>query len=197
MTKKSAKETKSFADTMRKFRRGPQIITPKDAAQIVAATGLCADWKCADLGGGSGFLSLFLANLLTKGKMTIYEIREKHAKIIKNNILESGLKNIKVKNEDAGKISEKSLDLITVDMKGAENIVSKCTKALKKGGFLCVYSPHMEQQKEVVRELEKTNLRHVKTIETIQREWQVSNWTHPVPSQVVHTGFITIARKDR
>ena len=44
------------------------------------------NWKCLDLGGGSGFLSLFIANLVTDGSVTCYEIKKEHAHIIKENI---------------------------------------------------------------------------------------------------------------
>lgn len=186
----------SFVDEMRKFKRGPQIITRKDAAAIVAETGLKPNWNCLDLGGGSGFLSIFLANLLTKGKIITYEIKKEHVKIIKENIEKSGFRNIKVVNKPAENFTGKNFDLITMDVKGAENITGKCFRALKKGGFLVAYSPHIEQQIECTKSMEKAGFARIKTVENIQREWtSVHGFTHPVPSQVVHTGFMTVARK--
>lgn len=185
----------SYIDTEKKFSRGPQIIMRKDAAAIVAAVGLQPNWRCLDLGGGSGFLALFLANLVPDGSVTCYEINKQHAEIIKHNIQKSGFKNIKVMNKPAEKFSGSGFDLITADFKGAEKLIKKCYLALKPGGFLAVYSPHIEQQIKCRKSMEKF-FKEIRTTENYQREWMSSHgFSHPVPSQVVHTGFITIARK--
>jgi len=189
--------TESFLDDIKKFRRGPQIVTRKDAGSIVAETGLRPDWNCLDLGGGSGFLSLFLANLLPKGKMTTYEIKKENCEIIKDNIKKSGLKNIRLLNKPAEKFTGKNFDLITVDMKGAEDLVKKCFNALKRNGWLVVYSPHIEQQIACRKAMEKSGFKKIKTLENVQKEWRIDTrgFSHPIPSQIVHTGYITFARK--
>lgn len=186
----------SYIDIERKYKRGPQVITRKDAAQIVAAVGLQPNWKCMDLGGGSGFLALFLANLVPNGSVTCYEIKKEHAAIIKENISRSGFKNIKLVNKPGEDFTGKNFDLVTMDMKGAEKVIGKACTSLKKGGYIAVYSPHIEQQISIVSAMEKAGFGNIRTEENIQREWtSVAGFTHPKPSQVVHTGFITIARK--
>lgn len=189
--------TESMLDQMKKFRRGPQVITRKDAASIVGETGLKPDWNCLDLGGGSGFLSLFIASLLANGKMTIYEIKKEHADIINENIKKIGLGNVKLRNVSAEKFTGKNFDLITMDMKGAEKVVKKCFDALKDGGFIAVYSPHIEQQIACRKSMEKAGFKRIKTIENSQKEWKIDTrgFSHPIHSQLVHTGFLTIGRK--
>ncbi len=185
----------SYIEIEKKFRRGPQIITRKDAGQIVAAVGLQPDWKCLDLGGGSGFLSLFIANLVPNGSVACYEIKKEHADIIKENIEKSGFKNIRLVNKPGERFAGSNYDLITMDFKNSENTVRRAHKALKKGGFLAVYSPHIEQQIKVAEAMEKLKFSHVSILENIQRRWtSVHGFTHPVPSQVVHTGFISVGR---
>jgi tRNA (adenine57-N1/adenine58-N1)-methyltransferase catalytic subunit len=187
----------SLPDLFAKAKRGPQIVTRKDAAQIVAETGAESGWNCLDAGGGSGFLTLFLANIVKPGKVTAYERNEEFAKKIEKNIKLFGLDNVKVKNKNIlSGFSEKKLDLVTLDMIDAEKIIKKAHAALKQGGYICVYSPHIEQQIKVVSEMEKLKM-EPKTIETIQREWKVDTrgYTHPRHVQLVHTGFLTIARK--
>lgn len=186
----------TIIDLMKKSRRMPQIVTQKDAAQIAAVTGLTTGWKCLDFGGGSGFLAMFIGNLVKPGGTVItYEKKPEYAKNIVKNINFCGLQKIvAVKNTDAKKFTEKNLDLITMDVIDAEKYVKKCFNALKPGGWICVYSPHIEQQKKAVKEMEKY-FTHIRTIETIQRNWQVSEYTHPIPSQLVHTGFMTFGRK--
>ena len=73
----------SFIDQLKKCKRGPQVILPKDAGSIAAITGVSSGWKCLDAGGGSGFLSLFLGNLVRPGgKVSAYEKPQKTKKKI-------------------------------------------------------------------------------------------------------------------
>jgi tRNA (adenine57-N1/adenine58-N1)-methyltransferase len=188
----------TIIDLLKRCKRGPQVILPKDAASIAAVTGLRSGWKCLDAGGGSGFLALFIGNLVQpKGKVTTYEKRKEFFDIILSNIRTCRLERaVKAKNRDFSKFVEKGLDLITLDMKGAETLIKKCHKALKPGGWLCVYSPHIEQQKTAVAEMRKHKFQEMQTIENILRPWQVTEgFTHPYPSGIVHTGFLSFGRK--
>lgn len=190
-------KTEGYRDIEKKFRRGAQIVTRKDAAVIIAETGLQPDWKCLDLGGGSGFLALFLANLVPNGSVTCYEKNERFARIIEENIKKSEMKNIEVKNKPSEEFTEKEMDLITMDMKGAELLIEKCRDALKEKGWLAVYSPHIEQQISVKKSMEEAGLKNIKTLETSQREWKIGprEFSHPVYGKITHTGFVTFGRK--
>ncbi len=186
----------TMLDYLRKARRGPQVVLPKDAAQIIAITGARSGWQCLDAGGGSGFLTLFIANIVAPGKVTAYEKKKEFAKNIEHNARFSNLSNVIVKNKDVSRFTEKNLDLITLDMQGAEKIVKKCHKALKLGGWLVVYSPHIEQQKRVVKEMEPRFVQ-MRTIECVVRDWKIDTrgFTHPKYSEISHTGFMTFGRK--
>ena len=187
----------TFIDLFKKFRRGAQIVHPKDASQIVAITGLSQGWKCLDAGSGSGFLAIFIGNIVgKKGKVITYEKRREFYKIAKRNIEISGLKNIVIKNEDVKNFRERGLDLITFDMKDAVKMIGKAAKRLKYGGWLVVYSPHIEQQIAAIEEMKKHGMNVYTTIETMQRKWKsLYGYTHPEPSGILHTGFMTFARK--
>ncbi len=187
----------TILDLLRKAKRMPQIVTPKDAGQIIANTGVSNGWHCLDAGSGSGFLAILLGNIVRpNGSVVTYEKKKVFYENAKKNIEFCNLAEIvKIKNKPAEKFTERNLDLITLDMINAEKMVKKCFSAMKKGGWLVIYSPHIEQQKRVLKETKKHNFVQVKTIQTQQTEWQVSDYTHPKPSQLVHTGFITFARK--
>ncbi len=189
----------SITDLLRKCKRLPQVITPKDSGQIIAATGASNGWKCVDAGAGSGFLAIFLGNAVAPdGRVAAYEISKEYAEAVKKNVRYCGLDSIiKVKNKDILKgFAEKSLDLITLDMKYAEKVVGKAYKALNHGGWLCVYSPHIEQQAKARKEISKSGFIFVKTTETIQREWTTDyGFSHPRYKGLMHTGFLTFARK--
>lgn len=186
---------------MKKCKRMPQVVLPKDAAQICATTGASSGWKCLDAGAGSGFLSIYLGNTVKpNGSVVCYEKEKKFADNVKKNIAVCGLeKIITVKNKDANTFTEKNLDLITLDMIGAEKMISKAYKALQPGGWVCIYSPHIEQQKNVVKEMQKSGFINIHTVENMRRRWQINNYkggySHPKYSEGMHTGFITFGRK--
>jgi len=188
----------TIADLLEKCRRGAQIIMPKDAAQIVAVTGLGRGWRCIDGGSGSGFLAIFLGHIVGRdGKVYTYEKRKEFYEKARKNIDMCSMGEIvEIKNEDMENFVEKDVDIITLDLKGAENLVGKAFDHLKPGGWLVVYSPHIEQQINVRNEMEKSGFGYIRTIETMQREWKsLAGYTHPFPKGIMHTGFMTFGRK--
>jgi len=188
----------TITDLLRKASRGPQIIMEKDAAQIAAVTGIANGWKCLDAGSGSGFAAIMLGNFVKpSGSVVTYEKLERHCNIAKKNIKYCGLeKIIKIKNKPAEQFTEKNLDLILLDMPDSDKMVKKCYSALKPGGWLCIYSPHIEQQIKARKQMEKNSFISVRTIENIQRQWKsLKGFTHPKPSGIMHTGFTTFGRK--
>ncbi len=188
----------SIIDLMKKCKRGAQIVMPKDACQIVAITGLSYGWRCLDAGSGSGFLAIFLGNIVgKKGKVYTYEKRKDFYELAKRNIEICGMENIvKIKNEDVAKFRERNLDLITFDLKDAHLLVEKAKRRLKPGGWLVIYSPHIEEQIKAIEEMRKNEMHVCCTIETMQRKWKsMYGYTHPEPSGILHTGFMTFGRK--
>ena len=185
-------------DLMKKCRRGAQVILPKDACQITAITGIRHGWRCLDAGAGSGFLAIFLGNIVgRKGRVVTNEKRKEFYEIARRNIEICGMERIvKIKNEDVRKFRERNLDLITFDLKNAHKLVEKAKKGLRKGGWLVIYSPHVEEQIKAIEEMKKHGFYVYATIETIQRKWKsLYGYTHPEPSGILHTGFMTFGRK--
>jgi tRNA (adenine57-N1/adenine58-N1)-methyltransferase len=181
----------------KKIRRLPQIVLPKDIALILSYTGIKPGSIVVDAGTGSGFLSIFIAYYIRPGKVVTYENNERFVKIVKENIKISGLsKVIKLKQKDITKgIDEKNVDLITLDMKNVEKVIKHAYKALKPGGWLVVYSPYIEQVISVVKEIKKKNFSWIKTVENIVREWRIEKHSRPKTLGLMHTGFLTFARK--
>ncbi len=187
---------KNIIDVLKKAQRGPQVVSAKDVGIIIAETGCNPSWKVVDAGTGSGFLALFLGNLGCK--VYTYENRKEFYEIAKNNIKNSGLKNIIAKNSDITKgIKEKDIDMVTLDMKEPERVIKHAYKKLKKGGWLVVYSLHIEQVRKVWKELKKHKFGKMKILENIQREWQIegNTFTRPKTRMLGHTGFLVFARK--
>jgi tRNA (adenine57-N1/adenine58-N1)-methyltransferase len=185
----------SIIDFLKKAKRGPQVVLPKDSSVILSITGCSPKWKVVDAGTGSGFLTLFLANIGCK--VYSYEKRKEFYDIASKNAKNFGFKNIFLKNSDITKgIKEKEVDLVTLDMQNPEKAVKNAFKALKFGGWLAVYSMHIEEVKKVYEELKKYNFVDIKILESIQREWQsLGNLSRPKTYMLAHTGFLTFARK--
>ena len=170
---------------------------PKDIALIIAYTGVSSGSLVVDAGCGSGYTAIFLANYIKPGKVVTYEKNKRFAKVARENIKASGLsKFIKLKEKDITKgIDEKNVDLITLDLKNAEKVIKHAYKALKAGGYLVVYSPYIEQVISVSKRIQKFNFCEIKTLENIVREWQFEKYTRPKTLGIMHTGFLTFARK--
>ena len=185
----------NIIDFLRKAKRGPQIILPKDLGLIVSVTGCSPSWKVVDAGTGSGFLTLFLGNLGCK--VYSYEKEKRFYNIAKKNLKNYGLKNIVIKNFDITKsIKEKNVDLITLDMKNPEKVIKHTFKSLKPGGWVAIYSMHIEEVKKVFKELKKHDFTNLRIMENLNREWQsIKQFTRPKTYMLAHTGFLTFARK--
>jgi len=186
----------SFIDSYRRIKRDPQIIPLKDIAAIIAETGVDRTSLVVDAGAGSGALCCFLANVAKK--VVTYELREDFAATCRQNFEFLGLKNITLKRKNIYEgIDEKNVDLITFDLPEPWMALEHAKKALKIGGFLVSYSPTIPQVADFVNAAVKIEgMMHIKTIEIIEREWEVSDRKVRPRSQMIgHTGFLSFLRR--
>jgi len=185
--------------TKKKLKRGPQIIMPKDSSLILAYTNIEPGSKVVDAGTGSGFLAIFLATYIRPGKVYTYENDGRFIKIAEDNIKNSGLsKFVHLRKADITKgIKERSVDLVTLDLKDAKKVVKHAYKVLKAGGWLVVYSPTVEHLIESSKEIRKVGFIEMRTIESIVREWKTEYTTRPETMGIMHTGFLTFAKKPK
>ena len=183
-----------FIDIYEKIKRGAQIISLKDIGAIIAETGINKESKVLDAGSGSGALSCYLAHIVKE--VITYDIEDTAIKITKENIKFLDLKNIKIRKKNICKgISEKDLDLITLDLKEPWNALSPAHKALKKGAFLVIYTPQITQALSCVNKI-KNKFIHIKTKETAERKWKLEGKiAKPITPLISHTGFLTFLRK--
>lgn len=188
----------TFTDLLQTCRRAAQVVTLKDAVQIVAVTGLGRGWRCVDGGSGSGFLALFLGHQVgPEGEVVTYERREDFHETVRHNIRRCNMEDIvTAKHADIASFDEHDLDLVTLDVKGAEGLVGRAHRRLRPGGWLVVYSPQIEQQIAARQEMKQVGFGHLATMETLQRRWQSrGGYTRPVTKGLLHTGFLTFGRR--
>lgn len=188
--------TAGFIDIYKKIKRGAQIISFKDVGAIIAYTGVDKNSKVIDAGAGSGALACFLAHICKE--VTTYEIREDFIEIVKKNKELLGLTNLKIKKKDVYKgITEKNIDLITLDLPEPWKVLKAAEKSLKIGGYLVSYSPTIPQAIDFINNIhENDRFVHLKSMELIKREWEIKGRkVRPITTQNVHTGFLSFCRK--
>ena len=108
------------------------------------------------------------------------------------------LDNLKLKQGDITKgISEKNVNVFTLDIPDPWNALETAANSLKPGGFLISYSPSIPQVMDMVNTTRSQGIFvHIKTVENIQREWEIDGRkVRPVTTQNVHTGFLSFFRK--
>jgi tRNA (adenine57-N1/adenine58-N1)-methyltransferase len=179
----------------RRLKRAPQIMLPKDIGMVMAYTGITKQSKCFDAGTGSGWLAVSLARVAKE--VTSYEMRDEFMKIAQTNAKNEKLKNLTIKRGNPIKrISEKNCDLVTLDMPDSDMAVPNAFKALKKGGHIFGYLPHIEQMKKFVKALNKQKFIEVNIYEIIARDIMTrTEGTRPSTKGIWHTAYLVFARK--
>ncbi len=183
----------------KKFKRGPQVILPKDAGLILGYSGIGNGDKVAEVGSGSGWLTVFLANAVgEKGKVYSYERREEFLELAKKNVVKAGLeKQVEFKLKDAIEgFEEKELDCIILDCGDSQLLLKNSFSALRKSGLCIGFLPNVEQLSSFVKEGETQGFEQWLCLESIVREWMVrEKGTRPKNVGLVHTAFVAFLKK--
>jgi tRNA (adenine57-N1/adenine58-N1)-methyltransferase len=179
----------------RRLKRGPQVMLPKDIGMVIAYTGVNKKSVCLDAGTGSGWLAVSLARVAKS--VTSYELREEFAKLAMKNARNEKLRNLTIKNADiTKKITEKDVDLVTLDMPNSDKALKNAYAALKPDGYVFGYLPHMEQLKAFVERMQKLRFYDIAAYELIARDMLVrEEGTRPSTKGVWHTGYLAFGRK--
>ncbi|MFA5142463.1 MAG: methyltransferase domain-containing protein [Candidatus Woesearchaeota archaeon] len=186
----------SFIDLYKRIKRIAQIIPRKDVGYIIAEAGIGKDSVIVDSGSGSGGLCLFLAHIAKK--VTTYDLKKEHVELVNYNIKNLGLKNIKCKEHNIYTgIPDKNVDILTLDLPEPWLVLNHAVKALKPGGIIVSYSPCIPQVADFVNKANTMpDYIHLKTVEIMEREWEVSERkVRPKSKMMGHSGFLTFIRR--
>ncbi len=186
-----------FPPLLRKLRRGgPAITQPKDAGIVIAYTGIGKESKVVELGCGSGFMTVQLANIVKE--VVSYEKRKEFLDLAEENVRRAGLRNVKFRLHDVlHGIEEKdeSWDLAFIDIAEAEKVIDAVHTALKKGGYLAGYCLQAEQAKALHLAAEK-KFAEAFTTEAITREYEVRDFGfRPAHFGLMYSAYLVFARK--
>ncbi|MDG5775876.1 tRNA (adenine-N1)-methyltransferase [Haloarculaceae archaeon H-GB2-1] len=192
--------------TARKLR-GPDLFNhlertgapmmPRDIGLIVGHTGASGGDRVLDAGTGTGVLSAYLGRI--GADVTTFEQDPEFADVARENMALAGVGDaVDVRTGDVtDTLAElETYDLITLDTADAATVVERAPNLLADGGYVAVYSPFVEQTREVVAAAHEVGLTGVETLETIQREMDFDDrGSRPSTAGVGHTGYLTFGRR--
>ncbi|MBN1924186.1 MAG: methyltransferase domain-containing protein [Nanoarchaeota archaeon] len=187
-----------FKELFHNIKRGPQIITLKDAYFISAQLGLMNKFNVLDCGGGSGALTCVFANIVgDKGRVVSVEREARFVKIIKDNVSMFKFKNVEVFEGDLNDYkSRKKFDAANLDVPNPWDYIKQIINLLKNGSALTVYVPNTTQLTVMGEKAKDSNLFLENVYEIIQREWDVyGSVCHPKFKILGHTGFVMVFKK--
>lgn len=176
------------------FTRTAQVITPKDAGNIITRTGVGKDARVIEAGTGSGFLTAMLANVVSQ--VYSYETHEDRIQTAEKNLEDAGFDNVIFHQRDVKEdgFEEEGVDLAVLDMKHPEDAILSASEALAPGGHLVVYCPVLEQVRDAINAVEAAGMQVLDVVENQQRSWQIFP-DRPKSDTIPHTAFLVYARK--
>ncbi len=184
-------------DLFHHLERTGAPMMPRDVGLIVGHTGLCASDRVLDAGTGTGILAAYLGRL--GASVTTYERDPDFADVARENMELAGVADtVDVRTGDVTDhlVREERFDVLTLDTEDAASVVEHVPNLLVPGGFIAVYSPFVEQTREVAETARDVGLGEIETLETIQRTMDFDDrGSRPSTAGVGHTGYLTFARK--
>jgi tRNA (adenine57-N1/adenine58-N1)-methyltransferase catalytic subunit len=184
--------------------RGPQVIYPKDAAQIIHEGDIFPGARVLEAGAGSGALTCSLLRAVgPEGRVISYEQRADHA--------EHALRNVSVFS--GGQVPENwqlivtdiadsdlpdgSFDRAVLDMLAPWEVLDAVARLLVAGGVLIIYVATVTQLSRAVEALRAQQCwTEPRSWETLQRGWNVVGLAvRPQHSMRGHTAFLIFTRR--
>ncbi|MBI5798033.1 methyltransferase domain-containing protein [Candidatus Woesearchaeota archaeon] len=179
----------NFFDQIKKIKRGPQTLLPKDLGYLFINSGVGKDSFVVDAGTGTGLVAAFFGRYAKK--VVSYDKEPEHTKIAKANLEFLNIHNVELKQGDVYEsLPEKEIDILILDLPEPWRVD---TSGVKNGGAIIVYLPTITQ----VMEFCSNSKDYVeKVAELLERDWFVEGRKVRPKSQMHgHTAFLVIVRK--
>jgi tRNA (adenine57-N1/adenine58-N1)-methyltransferase catalytic subunit len=190
----------SLADLLRQLRRRAQIITPKDAQQLLYLAQVGPGAQVAEAGAGSGALTVVLAQAVgPSGRVVSYDRRADFLEVARRNVALVGFADrVRFVERDVTRdgFDETGLDGIVLDVPEPWSALDAVRGALTIGGAVATYTPTYNQLERTVRTLRSLGFEEVHSLELIERTLHVGDGgTRPEFDMLGHTAFLTGARR--
>ncbi|KZS59388.1 tRNA (adenine(58)-N(1))-methyltransferase TrmI [Mycobacterium ostraviense] len=192
-----------LVDYVMSMPRGPQVIYPKDAAQIVHEGDIFPGARVLEAGAGSGALTLSLLRAVgPEGQVISYEQRADHAEHACRNVTTfyvGAPQNWRLIVGDVADsdLPDGSVDRAVLDMLAPWEVLDSVSRLVSAGGVLVIYVATVTQLSTVVEALRAQQLwTEPRSWETLQRGWNVVGLAvRPQHSMRGHTAFLVSARR--
>lgn len=187
-------------DIAQKYKRGPQLVNPKDLGYIVSRSFVDKNSVVLEAGGGSGAATCFFGKLLSH--VYTYELKKDNIKIIEKNMKSQNVDNVSLYEGDLADSIDKfegdSIDMVFLDMPEPSGVLGKKLECLKSGHYIVCYVPSVTQIIDIVSVIRDRQDYYLEEVsEIIKREWrvwgQVARPEHRKEND--HTAFLVFIRK--
>ena len=195
-----------LVDYVMSMPRGPQVIYPKDAAQIVHEGDIFPGARVLEAGAGSGALTCSLLRAVgPDGQVISYEKRADHAEHARRNVTNfCGVHGRLPDNWQliVGDVADSelpagSVDRAVLDMLAPWEVLDAVSRLVIAGGVLVIYVATVTQLSRAVEALRAQQCwTEPRAWETLQRGWNVVGLAvRPQHSMRGHTAFLVSARR--
>lgn len=192
-----------LVDYVMSMPRGPQVIYPKDAAQIVHEGDIFPGARVLEAGAGSGALTLSLLRAVgPHGQVISYEQRADHAEHARRNVSTfygDAPDNWRLIISDLAdsELPDDSVDRAVLDMLAPWEVLDSVARLVIAGGVLLIYVATVTQLSKVVEALRAQQCwTEPRSWETMQRGWNVVGLAvRPQHSMRGHTAFLVATRR--
>ena len=190
-------------DYVMSMPRGPQVIYPKDAAQIIHEGDIFPGARVLEAGAGSGALTLSLLRAVGPGGQVIsYEQRADHAEHARRNVMvfNDGLPpnwQLIIGDLADSELPDGSFDRSVLDMLAPWDVLDAVSRLVVAGGVLIIYVATVTQLSKVVEALRAQQCwTEPRSWESLQRGWNVVGLAvRPQHSMRGHTAFLIATRR--
>jgi tRNA (adenine57-N1/adenine58-N1)-methyltransferase catalytic subunit len=195
-----------LVDYVMSMRRGPQVIYPKDAAQIVHEGDIFPGARVLEAGAGSGAMTCSLLRAVgPQGQVISYEQRADHAEHARRNV--AGFHGVHgqlpenwqlvVGNVADSDLPDGSVERAVLDMLAPWEVLDAVSRLVVAGGVLVIYVATVTQLSRAVEALRAQQCwTEPRAWETLQRGWNVVGLAvRPQHSMRGHTAFLVSARR--
>lgn len=195
-----------LVDYVMSMPRGPQVIYPKDAAQIVHEGDIFPGARVLEAGAGSGALTLSLLRAVgPDGRVVSYEQRADHAEHARRNVADfygdSGRPptnwQLIVSDVCDSDFPDGWFDRAVLDMLAPWEVLDTISRLLVAGGALMIYVATVPQLSKVVEALRAQQCWiEPRAWESLQRGWNVVGLAvRPQHTMRGHTAFLVFTRR--
>lgn len=192
-----------LVDYVMSMPRGPQVIYPKDAAQIIHEGDIFPGARVLEAGAGSGALTLSLLRAVgPQGQVVSYEARADHAEHARRNVSNFYGElpvnwQLVISDLADSTLPDGSFDRAVLDMLAPWEVLDSVSRLVMAGGVLLIYVATVTQLSKVVEAVRAQQCwTEPRSWETMQRGWNVVGLAvRPQHTMRGHTAFLVATRR--